>query len=109
MTNPNLPEGTYGVRCEFHTGSQAYTYLVDPSQGIVQEGDDVVVASPSGGYKVVHVIDIAEDLAPVKLEYMKYIVQRIDHTAYDRLMKALTGPPPHIDEGDTMNVGNPQR
>ena len=82
--NSNLPEGTYGVQCEFNLGGQLYTYLVDPTQGEIDAGDYVVVATPKGGYKVISVIKRAEDLGPVK--YMKYVVQRVSLLDYKILM-----------------------
>ena len=91
MNNPTLPPDTYGVQCEFHPGSQRYTYLVDTAQGSIAVGDEVVVATPKGGYKVISVVNrVAESLTPVDLKYMKYIVQKVDHTLYDELMKNLT-------------------
>ena len=85
----NLPEGTYGVQCEFSPGGQRYTYLVDPSQGDINKGADVVVATPKGGYKVIYVCGRANNLAPVDLKYMKYIVQQVDRVKYDQLMSAF--------------------
>ncbi len=86
----SLPEGTYGVRCEFTPGGQQYTYLVDrTTQGEINKGTDVVVAAPKGGYKVIFVCGQATNLAPVDLKYMKYIVQRVDRVLYDILMKNL--------------------
>ena len=57
MTNHNLPEGTYGVECEFHTGSKRYTYFVDPfAQGEINARDYVIVADSRGnGVKDAHV------------------------------------------------------
>ena len=116
-----LPPNTYGVRCEFNPGGTPYTYLVDePHHGEIIVGDDVVVASPKGGYKVIHVVDRTEDLAPVDLKYMKYIVQKVDAETYNTLMNNLTGGPgssvyvddekpthptsPLIDEGDVNDL-----
>lgn len=100
----NLPDGTYGVRCEFNPGGQLYTYLVDPSQGDIRAGADVVVATPKGGYKIILVVDRANDLTPVDLKYMKYIVQRVDTAPYQKLMKAFLADDETesiIDESDT--------
>ncbi len=105
-----LPPNTYGVRCEFHPGSSTrYTYLVDLlHHGEINLGDHVVVASPKGGYKVIYVVGRAEDLAPVDLKYMKYVVQKVNTDYYDVLMHNLiagderASPPtsPLVDEGD---------
>ncbi len=127
-----LPPNTYGVRCEFHPGSSRYTYLVDgPHHGEIVTGDHVVVASPKGGYKVILVTGHADDLAPVDLKYMKYVVQKVEVEVYNTLMhnllagdeKASSGvgtatvlgtdtiarPPtsPLIDEEDTSDVDEP--
>jgi len=99
----NLPEGTYGVRCEFHPGGQQYTYLVDPSQGNINAGADVVVATPKGGYNVIFVCGRADNLSPVDLKHMKYIVQQVDRLQYDWLMhNFLAGDPAEsiIDESE---------
>ncbi len=104
-----LPPNTYGVRCEFHPGSTRYTYLVDgPHHGRIRAGDWVVVANPKGGYKVILVVDIADDLAPVDLKYMKYVVHKVSTNFYNTLMNNLTAgdetearpTSPLIDEGD---------
>lgn len=118
MTNPhNLPDGTYGVECEFHTGSKRYTYFVDQSQGEINAGDFVVVASPGGGYKVIYVCGRVRDLTTLKvpLQYMKYVVQRVDCGFYDTLMHNLLAgsekpsPPtsPLIDEEDYDHPHHP--
>ena len=130
-----LPPNTYGVRCEFNPGGTRYTYLVDfPHQGKIRAGDHVVVASPKGGYKVILVVDIADDLAPVDLKYMKYIVHKVGTDCYNILMHNLSAgdeqavtstidpdrhgegdmdiarlsTSPLIDEGDVDEPGNPQ-
>ncbi len=112
----SLPPNTYGVRCEFHPGSSRYTYLVDsPHHGNIRAGDWVIVASPKGGYKVILVVDIADDLAPVDLKYMKYIVQGVDTHYYNILMHNLvpdqevatsTVDPDRHGEGD-MDIARP--
>ncbi len=108
MTEPhNLPEGTYGVECEFHTGSKRYTYFVNPSQGEIEAGDYVVVASPGGGYKVIYVCGRVRDLTNLKvsLQYMKYIVMKVRSHLYNALMADLSklseGSSPLIDDTDS--------
>lgn len=111
-----LAPNTYGVRCEFNPGGTCYTYLIDPlHQGeSINTGDYVVVAAPKGGYKVILVVGRTEDLTPIDLKYMKYIVQKVNTDYYEVLMHNLiagdervTGtfdsPPtsPLIDEVDT--------
>ncbi len=112
----SLPPNTYGVRCEFHPGGTPYTYLVDLlHHGEITLGDWVVIASPKGGFKVILVVERTDDLAPVDLKYMKYVVQKVNTDYYKVLMRNLTASDeiktyptsPLIDEGDTMNVGNP--
>ncbi len=104
-----LPPDTYGVRCEFSPGGTQYTYLVDLlHHGEVNTGDWVVTATPKGGYKVILVVDRTDDLSPVDLKYMKYIVQKLSTDYYNVLMHNLLAgdeqpvPPtsPLIDEGD---------
>ncbi len=104
-----LPPNTYGVRCEFSPGSPRYTYLVDLlHHGEITLGDWVVIASPKGGFKVILVVDRTDDLAPVDLKYMKYIVQKVNIDYYWVLMRNLMAgdeiearpTSPLIDEGD---------
>ena len=112
-----LPPNTYGVRCEFNPGGTLYTYLVDePHQGEIRTGHHVVVASPKGDYKVILVVDNTDDLSPVDLKYMKYIVQKVDHDFYDILMRNLLAgdekpqrsTSPLIDERDVNEPDDPR-
>ena len=109
-----LPPNTYGVLCEFNPGGTRYTYLVDfPHHGKIRAGDHVVVPSPKGGYKVILVVDRTEDLSPVDLQYMKYIVQKVNTEVYNTLMNNLVSPmgvatTPLIDEGDVNEPGDPR-
>ncbi len=99
-----LPPNTYGVRCEFNPGGTPYTYLVDLlHHGEIVTGDHVVVASPKGGYKVIYVVGRADDLAPVDLKYMKYVVQKVSTDYYDVLMHNLAAG----DEEVTPPAGRP--
>ncbi len=111
-----LPPNTYGVRCEFNPGGTRYTYLVDgPHHGEIVTGDHVVVTTPKGGYKVLLATSRTDDLAPVDLKYMKYIVQKVNVEVYNVLMHNLLAgdekarPPtsPLIDERDTSDVDEP--
>ncbi len=104
-----LPPNTYGVRCAFNPGGTPYTYLVDLlHHGEIVAGDYVVIASPKGGYKVIIVVERTDDLAPVDLQYMKYVVQKVNTDYYNVLMHNLTvgderpthPTSPLIDEGD---------
>lgn len=75
-----FPEGRGGY------GAKVYTYKV-PRAVVLQEGDCVVVDTPSTGFTVVKVVRVDEEPAfePEDVITYKWIVGKVQHEAYDQL------------------------
>lgn len=70
------------IECQFRSSYKNYTYL---SPRHVRKGDDVVVETPDGHLEVVKVVRV--DKEPNVTMPLKWIVQRVDRSDYDKRKK----------------------